>query len=92
MELIDKSALIAEIEKMKNRAHPNSEWNHGYVASCEKILSFLDTLEVKEVDLSEEFDKYCSNLYLIDFENEPYAELFECAKYFFNLGLKQKGG
>lgn len=49
MELIDKSEVMAEIEKMRNEAHPNSEWNHGYVTSCEKILSFLDTLEVKDV-------------------------------------------
>ena len=43
--------------------------------------------KVKKVDLDKEFEKYCANLYLIDFENEPYAELFECAKYFFELGL-----
>ena len=51
MKLIDKDALVAEIEKIKNEAYPNSEWNHGYVTSCEKILSFLDTIKVKEVDL-----------------------------------------
>jgi hypothetical protein len=43
--------------------------------------------EVKGVDLDKEFDKYCANLYLIDFENEPYTELFECAKHFFELGV-----
>lgn len=50
MELIDKSAIVAEIEKIIKEAHPNSEFSHGYFTSCEKTLSFLDTLEVKEVD------------------------------------------
>lgn len=53
---------------------------------------YKENLEVKEVDLDKEFDKYCDNLYLIDLENEPYAELFECAKYFFELGLKTQKG
>lgn len=59
----------------------------------ESFSKFINTLEVKEVDLDEEFDKYCATLYLIDLENEPYAELFECAKHFFELGVKaaQKG-
>ena len=48
MKLIDKDTLVAEIEKMKNKAYPNSEWNHGYVTSCEKLLSFINTLDVKE--------------------------------------------
>ena len=46
--LIDKSALVAEIKKMRDKAYPQSDWNRGYVTSCEKILSLLDTLEVKE--------------------------------------------
>ena len=53
---------------------------------------YKENLEVKEVDLDKEFDKYCDNLYLIDLENEPYAELFECAKHFFELGLKTQKG
>ena len=55
-QYISKSALVAEIKKMRNEVYPNSEWNHGYVTSCEKILSFLNTLEVKEVDLNKEIE------------------------------------
>lgn len=54
MKLIDKDALVAEI----NRIVDVLERNSGYgifceyqMVICEKILSFLDTLEVKEVDL-----------------------------------------
>lgn len=56
------------------------------------VKKVIDTLEVKEVDLDAEFDKYCETLYLIDLENEPYAELFECAKHFFELGFKAQKG
>lgn len=50
-QYINKSKVVAEIEKMRDEAYPQSDWNHGYTTSCEKILSFLNTLEVKEVDL-----------------------------------------
>lgn len=45
---IDKADVMAEIEKMINEAYPKSDWNRGYVTACEKILSFLDTFEVKD--------------------------------------------
>ena len=93
-QYISKSALVAEIERrIKER---NIQMKQGcWVSSTymyEDLLDFLDTLEVKEVDLDEEFNRYCDTLYLIDLENEPYAELFECAKHFFKLGLKAQKG
>ena len=96
-QYIPKSALIAEAEKrIKTNKEcmlglRNLDYYQGKVDALNEVLAFLDTLEVKEVDLDEEFDRYCANLYLIDLENEPYAELFECAKYFYELGLKAKG-
>lgn len=53
-QYIDKDSVVAEIEKMRDKAYPNSEWNHGYVAACEKILSLLNTLGLKKVDLETE--------------------------------------
>lgn len=97
MKLIDKSALVAEIEKLKSNLIYGACSSQIAMETCCKeeayneVLSLLNTLEVKEVDLDAEFDKYCETLYLIDLENEPYAELFECAKYFYELGLKAKG-
>jgi hypothetical protein len=44
---------------------PNKDWHfdeytEGYVDALAKILSFIDTLEVKEVDLEEKAcDAYC---------------------------------
>jgi len=54
-QYIDKDAVMAEIKGMRDKAFPpNSNWKHGYFKACESILSFLDTLEVKEVDLKKE--------------------------------------
>ena len=83
---ISKNAVVAEIERLDEFYHLSK--GSGGQAFIKSLLSFLNTLEVKEVDLDKEFDKYCENLYLIDLENEPYEELFECAKHFFELGLK----
>ena len=72
-QYIEKSAIVAEIEKMIKEAHPNSEFSHGYLTSCEKTLSFLDTLEVKEVKVAvwsekdEEMLDFCCN-YLDDLQ------------------------
>ena len=102
-QYIDKSTLVAEIkkrikecDKLANAAADNNlsntqQANELLIRQYTSLLHFLDTLEVKEVDLDEEFDRYCDNLYLIDLENEPYAELFECAKHFYDLGLKAGG-
>ena len=90
-QYINKNALVAEIEKLRNQAYPNSEWNHGYVASCEKIISLIDNPDVKKVDLEKEFDNYTKNILACDVQFEPFTHLYNCAKYFFELGLKAKG-
>lgn len=100
-QLIDKDALAAEIKRFRKNNEPKENMQYaqfaldvacGYDMALDDIEAFIDTLEVKRVDLDEEFDKYCDNLYLIDLENEPYAELFECAKHFFELGLNAQKG
>lgn len=58
--LIDKDALVAEIERRKQVAFgwmetaPNDAIEAEFEL-CDDILSFLDTLKVKEVDI----DKLC---------------------------------
>ena len=59
MKLIDKDALVAEIEKRKNEnLECETKAGRGYFSARAMedidILSFLDTLEVKEVDLEKE--------------------------------------
>lgn len=56
MELIDKAALVAEIWKRRNKhfdfsGSPSSEYCH----EDDEILGIIDTLEVKEVDLGNEY-------------------------------------
>jgi hypothetical protein len=98
MKLIDKSALVAEIEKLQlctMDEHMNfySVEAQGDYNALSKLESFLDTLEVKEVDLEkcyhdflqkEWFDKNC---------NRTMSEIMAfTAKHFFELGLKAQKG
>lgn len=55
-QYIDKSAIIAEIERIKKEECPTDT----YEGRCkllwfEQFLSFINTLEVKEVDLNDEY-------------------------------------
>lgn len=64
-QYIDKSALVAEIERLISNGQTKlkeSEECKDYesyvalaerIATCINVLSFLDTLEVKEVDLTD---------------------------------------
>ena len=60
-QYIDKSTLVAEIEKrIKEREEEEKKgWAYSRVkiVECEHILSFIDTLKVKEVDLDEEVER-----------------------------------
>ena len=80
-QYIDKSALVAKIEKRREK---NSRNKLNLVAAFEDnyLLSFLDTLEVKEVDLEKECAKYFE-------ENDDYIKF---ARHFFELGLKTQKG
>ena len=49
-QYIPKDALVAEIERMKVDAIQFPFEEYGTVGTCNKLLSFLDTLEVKEIN------------------------------------------
>ena len=63
MKLIDKSALVAEIKRILN-AFENSDASVDRLRASTLIalLSFIDTLEVKEVDLEKEIKNGIDNL------------------------------
>ena len=85
MKLIDKDALVAEIIKIYDRNRSN-----GFIDVCDEldnILSFLDTSEVKEVDLEEEIDSVWDNT-SDNFSEDGWKEFEYIAKHFFELGLK----
>ena len=75
MELIDKAALEAAIKKRLNHNGTRAELDRSaFMAGREKededILSFLDTLEVKEVEEpSKDLDEYKE----VSFELIPYS-------------------
>lgn len=88
MYVIDKDTLAKEILKQRDEAYPQSDWNRGYVTACEKILSLLDTLETKEVDLETELSNYIKKYRKMG----TGCTMFGIARHFFNLGLNAKKG
>ena len=96
--LIDKDALVAEIEKFKAEALQKKSQckRHGLekimhqISVYNKMLSFIDTLEVKEVDLEKEiqdiFQKYKNGYNGLIICNKTDFSLI--ARHFFELGLK----
>ena len=53
------------------------------------MLEFLDTLEVKEVDLNEEIEKCLKRHSMLAVGKKDFTDL---AKHFFELGLKAQKG
>lgn len=90
MELIDKDALIAEIEKRIKEIDEIGTYlsPKGVLTN---LLCHLDTLEVKKVDLEKEFYDFLDLLIGKDNGHLSEDELFSIAEYFFELGLKAKG-
>ena len=90
-QYIDKSAVVAEIIKIYDRNRSN-----GYIDICDEmdyILSFLDTLEVKKVDLekvfNDEYSKFSNDVDAMDYGFPiDLADYKDFAKHFFELGLK----
>lgn len=113
MKLIDKERVVAEIKRLISIANSQYDlvgdedirnrilWSQQ-ASICSQILSFIDTLEVKEVDLEKEINDYISNNFfgsqtLGFFANRTKEEPNDqdvalCAKHFFELGLKAKKG
>ena len=99
-QYISKSALVAEvmnrIKELQNLHKENEEKLDSIqktsillcIDECKVILSFLDTLEVKEVDFEEETDKWYNNEASKEFENVLYKDIEKCAKHFFELGMQ----
>jgi hypothetical protein len=104
MKLINKAAVIAEIENRMQELHPTNthqmqvgEMNRDalmWLNALTWVKDFLNTIETKEVDLEKEFDRYCDckNLSAIDIEEAPFTEMYACARYFFELGINAKKG
>lgn len=83
MELIDKSALVAEIEKVIEEPAPpydsQCRWEDGYYCGLYKAESIIDTLEVKEVDLENLFQALPEKI-----ADEKSHQLYELSIYHYD--------
>ena len=84
--LIDKDALVAEIEKLKaelpkNRGYKRNAYNH--------VLHIIDSFEVKEVDLEKEINAYMDNEMKFLSDEVGYDTFSTIAKHFFELGMSE---
>ena len=106
-QYINKDALVAEIERLKN-----TSLEYGYNTmqkvladsgkdiSLRQLQNFIDDIEVKSVDLEEDINDFINEEYhyteydgkWID-EKDWRDSIQRCAKHFFELGIKtaQKG-
>ncbi len=97
MKLIDKDALVAEIERrIKKR---DIQMKSGcWVSSTymyEDLLDFISTLEVKDVDLEKEFDSFLDNIEGVPrmwHSDEQIEWAKDIARHFFELGIKSQKG
>lgn len=107
-QYIDKAAVVAKIERLILNGQTElkeSEERNDYesyvalaerIATCINVLSFIDTLEVKEVDLEKEIKSYFDSQPIITRSKGIDYQLIstgvDIAKYFFELGLKAQKG
>lgn len=100
MKLIDKDIVIAEIEReLKNinlnyvsvGSHPsdsdtNKKLQDGISKNLQILLSFINTIEVKEVDLEKEIELVKGDYAQVDVAwNKDFDFI---AKHFFELGMR----
>lgn len=102
-QYINKDALVAEIQgyisgykdilsKVDEKCLKYAEGIEAKIDILQHLLSFLDTLEVKGVDLEEEFYDFLDTLIGKDNGHLSEDELFRIAEYFFQLGLNAQKG
>ena len=83
--LIDKSALVAEIERLRKNQRLNDRHGQGVLDGLHAIERFINTLEVKEVDLEKEAERFVQTKEFAECESRPVMVL---AKHFFELGMQ----
>ena len=103
-QYIDKDALVAQIEKriktldeMLSRRPISWPTLEKLIEENKKVLSFLNTLEVKEADLEKEIDNVWNPHFNLGWDDNSLVSInhksFESiAKHFFELGLKSQKG
>ena len=91
---IDKALVVAEIEKRIKINKEcmlglrNLDYYQGKVDALNDTLSFINTLEVKEVDLEKEYEEFVVDDPILGNFITNDAMGMMVAKHFFELGLK----
>ena len=92
-QYIPKSALVAEIEKLKGKISDNSSYCNGWQHALRMLELSLDTLEVKEVDLEKYYHDFLQKEWFGNSHVRTVSEMMAfTAKHFFELGLKAQKG
>lgn len=101
MKYIDKAAVVAEItkriservEEIKIGDSKTRPIDGSVSVELISLLYFLDTLEVKEVDLEKEFETFLDNIEGVPrmwHSDEQIEWAKDIAKHFFELGLNTR--
>ena len=87
-QYINKDALVAEINRVIKSYDPTNEITSGRYTLV-RLRNFIDTLEVKGVDLEKELDSMITPELKF---HKALPSLFDIAKHFFELGLNISKG
>ena len=92
MKLIDKSDVVAKIDSLQDATMDEnrnflSSYHAGIFDGLSEVETFIDSLEVKEIDLEKEIKRFTMSKELYESDSVIKA----VAEHFFELGLKTKG-
>ena len=96
MELIDKAAVVAEIEKLRGKISDSSSYCNGWQHALRMLELSLDTLEVREANVSDISENLAEAYEYLDFtstgnlaHNKPMvsARLKKAIRSLFDAGL-----
>ena len=89
-QYIDKSALVAETERLQNDEFLCDSYDMatGFQSALRMVQEFINTIEVKEVDLEKEAENFVQTGEFVKNENPVLA----IATHFFELGLRTQKG
>jgi len=92
-QYIDKTAVVAEIERLKEyHVNERDDFEKGYHNALNLICSFIDTIDMKEVDVEKEIKDYLRKQPIVSRSQGTDLRLVpspkEIAEHFYELGLK----
>ena len=101
-QYIPKSVVLDELKRRRDAALTRQQnleaigqetvLNEMVANELNRIISFTDAIESKEVDLDKEIKKYSMELAMKENNGDWLKDITATAKYFFELGLKAQKG